>query len=139
MPKVANPTDRYVGGRVRMRRMMLNMSQEKLGRSLNLTFQQIQKYEKGANRIGAGRLMNIAELLGVPVTFFFEGAPTTFEVGSPSIVPSAAYVGEFLTTREGLDLVMAFMAIPNLKTRRAFVALAEQMAVAAPAEVCHAS
>ena len=73
--KAPNPIDKHVGSRVRMRRMMLNMSQEKLGDSLGLTFQQVQKYEKGTNRIGASRLQQIGQILQVPVSFFFEGAP----------------------------------------------------------------
>ena len=73
--KAPNPTDKHVGARVRMRRMMLSMSQEKLGDALGLTFQQVQKYEKGANRIGASRLQQIAHILQVPVSFFFDGAP----------------------------------------------------------------
>ena len=74
--KAPNPTDQHVGSRVRMRRMMLAMSQGKLGDALGLTFQQVQKYEKGTNRIGASRLQQISHILQVPVTFFFEGAPT---------------------------------------------------------------
>ena len=73
--KSPNPIDKHVGSRVRMRRMMLSMSQEKLGDALGVTFQQVQKYEKGANRIGASRLHHIARILQVPVAFFFEGAP----------------------------------------------------------------
>ena len=73
--KAPNPTDKHVGSRVRMRRMMLSMSQEKLGDALGLTFQQVQKYEKGTNRIGASRLQQISHILQVPVSFFFEGAP----------------------------------------------------------------
>jgi transcriptional regulator with XRE-family HTH domain len=75
MKKSPNPIDKHVGSRVRMRRMMLAMSQEKLGDALGLTFQQVQKYEKGTNRIGASRLQAIANILQVPVSFFFEGAP----------------------------------------------------------------
>src|SRR6267143_668711 len=74
--KAPNPIDRHVGSRVRMRRMMLSMSQEKLGDALGLTFQQVQKYEKGTNRIGASRLQQISQILQVPVAFFFEGAPS---------------------------------------------------------------
>ena len=74
--KAPNPTDKHVGSRVRMRRMMLGMSQEKLGDALGLTFQQVQKYEKGTNRIGASRLQQISHILQVPVSFFFEGAPS---------------------------------------------------------------
>jgi transcriptional regulator with XRE-family HTH domain len=76
MPKNGiHPTDKHVGQRVRMRRQMLGMSQTKLGDSLGLTFQQVQKYEKGKNRVGASRLQHISKLLQVPVEFFFEGAP----------------------------------------------------------------
>jgi transcriptional regulator with XRE-family HTH domain len=79
--KAPNPTDKHVGSRVRMRRMMLGMSQEKLGDALGLTFQQVQKYEKGTNRIGASRLQQISHILQVPVAFFFEGAPSAQVVG----------------------------------------------------------
>src|ERR1700758_4851484 len=94
--KAPNPTDKHVGSRVRMRRMMLGMSQEKLGDSLGLTFPQIQKYEKGTNRIGASRLQQISHILQVPVAFFFEGAPTFEPPGdSASEAPSPSYVSDF--------------------------------------------
>src|SRR5947199_8158727 len=73
--KAPNPVDKYVGSRVRMRRIMLGMSQEKLGEALGLTFQQVQKYEKGTNRVGASRLQQISEILKVPVSFMFDGGP----------------------------------------------------------------
>ena len=76
MSKAPNPVDKYVGSRVRMRRIMLGMSQEKLGEALGLTFQQVQKYEKGTNRVGASRIQQIAEILQVPVSFLFEGGPS---------------------------------------------------------------
>ena len=85
--KAPNPIDKHVGSRVRMRRMMLGMSQEKLGDALGLTFQQVQKYEKGTNRIGASRLQQISLILQVPVSFFFEGAPAP--PGRPSVRRSA--------------------------------------------------
>src|SRR6478752_10537797 len=72
----ANPMDVHVGSRVRLRRMLLGMSQEKLGEHLGLTFQQVQKYEKGINRIGASRLFDLSQVLGVPVQFFYEEAPS---------------------------------------------------------------
>src|SRR3970040_1780121 len=97
--KVPNPTDKHVGARVRMRRMMLAMSQEKLGDALGLTFQQVQKYEKGANRIGASRLQQISHILQVPVAFFFEGAPNLLPRSSEfSEAPSPLYVAVFLPT-----------------------------------------
>ena len=73
--KKPNPIDTHVGSRVRLRRTMLGMSQEKLGEALGITFQQVQKYEKGSNRIGASRLQNISDVLNVPVAYFFEDAP----------------------------------------------------------------
>ena len=103
--KAPNPTDKHVGSRVRMRRMMLGMSQEKLGDALGLTFQQVQKYEKGTNRIGACRLQQISHILQVPVSFFFEGAPSV-HTGSRGEgmgdAPSPAYVSDFLATSDGL-------------------------------------
>src|SRR5215207_1732981 len=103
MTKAPNPTDRHVGSRVRMRRIMLGMSQEKLGDALGLTFQQVQKYEKGTNRIGASRLQHIARILQVPISFFFEGAPEIpGQATGLSEAPSPAYVADFLATSEGL-------------------------------------
>ncbi len=127
--KAPNPIDKHVGNRVRMRRMMLAMSQEKLGDALGLTFQQVQKYEKGTNRIGASRLQQISLILQVPVSFFFEGAPAP--PGKPAEsggAPSPAYVTDFLATTDGLTLVKAFMRIPNAKLRRRIVDLVEEMA-----------
>src|SRR6478672_7051744 len=96
--KAPNPTDKHVGARVRMRRMMLGMSQEKLGDALGLTFQQVQKYEKGANRIGASRLQQISQILQVPVSLFFEGVPAQRAERTDGITeaPSPAYVSDFL-------------------------------------------
>jgi transcriptional regulator with XRE-family HTH domain len=128
--KVPNPIDRHVGSRVRMRRMMLSMSQEKLGDALGLTFQQVQKYEKGANRIGASRLQNISGILQVPVSFFFEGLPSQdgLEVQGMSEAPSPSYVSDFLATSDGLALTKAFVRIKDGKLRRRIVDLVEQIA-----------
>ncbi|MEA2953112.1 MAG: hypothetical protein QOJ96_2632 [Alphaproteobacteria bacterium] len=127
--KTPNPTDKHVGSRVRMRRMMLGMSQEKLGDALDLTFQQVQKYEKGTNRIGASRLQQIGHFLQVPVSFFFEGAPdvpgTTRGMGE---APSPAYIADFLSTSDGLALTKAFMRIKDAKLRRRIVDLVAQIA-----------
>ena len=126
--KVPNPIDKHVGSRVRMRRMMLGMSQEKLGDSLGLTFQQVQKYEKGTNRIGASRLQQISLILQVPVSFFFEGAPPP--PGRPQGMgeaPSPAYVTDFLASSDGLSLVRAFVRIENPKLRRRIVELVQEM------------
>jgi len=130
--KAPNPIDKHVGGRVRMRRMMLGMSQEKLGNNLGLTFQQVQKYEKGTNRIGASRLQQISHILQVPVSFFFEGAPVNGNGPRPDGMgeaPSPAYVSDFLATSDGLALTKAFMRISDSKLRRRIVDLVEQIAV----------
>jgi transcriptional regulator with XRE-family HTH domain len=127
--KSPNPTDKHVGARVRMRRMMLSMSQEKLGDALGLTFQQVQKYEKGTNRIGASRLQQISNILQVPVSFFFEGAPNNSNPESGfSEAPSPSYVSDFLATSDGLALTRAFMKIKTPKLRRRIVDLVEQIA-----------
>src|SRR5438105_15301291 len=126
--KAPNPIDKHVGSRVRMRRMMLSMSQEKLGNALGLTFQQVQKYEKGTNRIGASRLQQISNILQVPVAFFFEGAPNLQGTEGTKDAPSPTYVSEFLATSEGLSLSKAFMRIREAKLRRRIVDLVEEIA-----------
>jgi len=129
--KSPNPTDRYVGARVRRRRLMLDMSQGQLGEALGLTFQQVQKYEKGMNRIGAGRLQQISHILQVPVSFFFEGAPHAPGMsGAASLdeAPSPTYVSDYLATSDGLALTKAFMRIKEPKLRRAIVQLVQQIA-----------
>jgi len=127
MAKAPNPVDRHVGSRVRMRRMMMGMSQEKLGDAIGLTFQQVQKYEKGTNRIGASRLQQIAHTLQVPVSFFFEGAPME---GAPldADAPSPSFVSDFLASADGLALTKAFMQIKDSKLRRRIVDLVEGIA-----------
>lgn len=124
--KVPLAVDTHVGSRVRMRRMMLGMSQESLGKAVSLTFQQIQKYEKGTNRIGASRLQQFSNILQVPPAFFFDGAPGGKVVAGEA--PSPDYVNAFLATSDGLNLTKAFVAISNAKTRRAVVDLVEQIA-----------
>src|SRR6202167_1119799 len=129
--KAPNPIDKHVGSRVRIRGMMLWMSQEKLGDALDLTFQQVQKYEKGTNRIGASRLQQISHILQVPVAFFFEGAPHVAGGPAPEGLenaPSPAYVSDFLATSDGLSLTKAFMRIPDAKLRRRIVDLVQQIA-----------
>ena len=127
--KAPNPVDKYVGSRVRMRRIMLGMSQEKLGEALGLTFQQVQKYEKGTNRVGASRLQQISEILQVPVSFLFDGGPSgSVERRGLRRGPSPAYVSDFLATSEGLALTRAFTRITDAKLRRSIVELVEQIA-----------
>jgi transcriptional regulator with XRE-family HTH domain len=127
--KTPNLSDKYVGSRVRMRRMMLGLSQTTLADAIGLTFQQVQKYEKGTNRMGASRLQQIAHVLQVPVPFFFEGAPdlSVLPKGTAA-APSTTYVSEFLATSDGLALTKAFMEIRNAKLRRRIVDLVEQIA-----------
>lgn len=127
--KTPNPIDKHVGSRVRMRRMMLSMSQEKLGDALGLTFQQVQKYEKGANRIGSSRLLHIAQILQVEVAFFFEGAPNSpgHKSGNGEI-PSPAFVNDFMATTDGLNFTKAFMKIKSAQVRRRIVTMTEAVA-----------
>lgn len=128
--KTHNPIDVHVGSRVRLRRMMLGMSQEKLGEHIGITFQQIQKYEKGTNRIGASRLQVIARVLSVPVAFFFEDAPGLVPVaGDQGFDPGATdHVVDFLSSSEGLSLNKAFIRIKDAKQRRKVVELVKAMA-----------
>jgi len=124
--KLPHEIDRYVGDRVRIRRKMQGMSQEGLGDALGLSFQQIQKYEKGTNRIGASRLQHIASIQQVPISFFFEGAPgSTFALDEAQ---SSAYVSDFLATSDGLALTKAYMRIQNVKLRRSIVGMVKQIA-----------
>lgn len=127
--KAPNPIDVHVGSRVRLRRMMLGMSQEKLGESLGITFQQIQKYEKGTNRIGASRLQHIATILKVPVAFFFEDAPgTPDEAPGVGDNPQTTYVVDFLSSSDGLALNKAFVRIESPKVRKKVVELVKSIA-----------
>jgi transcriptional regulator with XRE-family HTH domain len=112
-----------------MRRLMLGMNQTELGDALGLTFQQVQKYEKGRNRISASKLLQSAHFLRVPVTFFFEGAssgPAMHQARGKSLPPS--YVFDFLATREGHALIKAFMQIKDAKLRRRAVDLVKRIA-----------
>jgi transcriptional regulator with XRE-family HTH domain len=126
--KQPNPIDIHVGSRVRLRRMMLGMSQEKLGEHLGITFQQIQKYEKGTNRIGASRLQHIARVLTVPVAFFFEDAPGGEpQAGGMAEQQSATYVVDFLSSSEGIRLNKAFVRIKDARLRRKIIDLVRAM------------
>jgi transcriptional regulator with XRE-family HTH domain len=126
--KVPNPIDKHVGSRVRMRRLMLAMSQEKLGAALGLTFQQVQKYERGANRIGASRLQQMSHILQVPVEFFFEGAPNASEPHGDGSTLSMAHIDDFVSNSDGLRLIGAFMRIDNAAVRRRIVMLVQEIA-----------
>jgi transcriptional regulator with XRE-family HTH domain len=128
--KTTNPVDKHVGSRVRMRRVLIGMSQERLGDALGLTFQQVQKYEKGINRIGASRLQQISNILGMPVEFFFEGAPSgeTRSVEGFNEVSDTPYVADFLASNEGVQLNRAFLRIRDPKLRRRVVDLVTAIA-----------
>ena len=131
MKKIPNPIDKHVGSRVRMRRVLLGMSQEKLGEALSLTFQQVQKYEKGTNRIGASRLQQISKTLNVPPAYFFDGAPSFeegVEINPLHSAAGSAYVGDFLSTTEGLHLNRAFARIGDAKVRKRIVDLVAAIA-----------
>mgnify|MGYP003431162503 CR=1 FL=1 len=129
----ANPIDKHVGERVRMRRMLLGMSQERLGEQLGLTFQQVQKYEKGVNRIGAGRLFDLSHVLGVPIQFFYEDAPT-YQIegashgGFAEKSPGETELVDFMATREGLELNKAFVRVTDARVRRSLIELIRSLA-----------
>ncbi len=111
--------------------MLVGMSQEKLGEALGLTFQQVQKYEKGTNRISASKLQHIAKILAVPVEFFFDGAPVSESAGLVSGVAeseSAGYVSDFLSTSEGVQLTKAFVRIRDPRVRRRVIDLVSALA-----------
>lgn len=118
--KMPNPIDVHVGSRLRMRRMLVGMSQEKLGESLDLTFQQIQKYEKGSNRISASRLYDMSRILDVPVQFFFDDmVRSDIDGRSKADKPSGSFeMIEFLSSPDGAQLVRTFSEIESPEVRR---------------------
>jgi len=127
--KAPNPIDKHVGSRVRMRRMMLAMSQQKLADALGLTFQQVQKYERGANRMGASRLQQMSDILQVPVEFFFEGAlNASAPHGSDGSALSMAQIDDFVSDLDSLRLIRAFMRVDNAALRRRIVMLVQEIA-----------
>lgn len=123
-----NPTDVYVGGRVRLRRTLLGMSQEKLGEAIGLTFQQVQKYERGANRVGASRLYDLSRVLDVPIAFFFDDMPAaSAERGRGLAEPEAIYETDPMLKRETLELVRAYYKIVDPQVRRRLFELAKAL------------
>lgn len=127
-----SPIDVHVGARVRLRRTLLGMSQEKLGEAIGLTFQQIQKYERGANRIGASRLYDLSRVLDVPVAFFFDDiAPVAGEgslVDALAEAPAAGYESDAMVRRETLELVRAYYRIRDPQLRRRLFDLTKAIA-----------
>ena len=119
-----NPVDVHVGSRLRLRRKMLGLSQTKLGELLGLTFQQVQKYERGTNRVGASRLYELGSLLDVPVSFFFEDVDP---VRAPAVA-SSAEADPSLSSAETRELVEIFYSLDDLKLRKRLIELAKQLA-----------
>src|SRR5499433_134710 len=127
--RATNLTDEHVGARVRMRRKMLGMSQTQLADALGITYQQVQKNERGTNRIGASRLQQISHILRVPVAFFFEGAPNAAAPhDSSGSALSMAQIDDFVSDSDGLRLIGAFMRIDNAALRRRIVMLVQEIA-----------
>ena len=127
-PRGPNAVDRHVGSRIRLRRQLLNLSQEKLGEELGVTFQQVQKYERGTNRVGAGRLWNLAKVLDVPVSFFYDGVAET--VGQPGFSEGdqTPIVDDFIQSADGVALAQAFARIKDSKVRRRILELVRTLA-----------
>ena len=129
MKKVPDPIDIHVGARLRMRRLLVGLSQEKLGAALGITFQQIQKYEKGANRISASRLQELARILQAPPSFFFDGAPSGHAPAAGFAEPEGnSYLVDFPATSEGLQLNRAFQLIRDPEVRRRILDLVASLA-----------
>jgi transcriptional regulator with XRE-family HTH domain len=124
----ANPIDRHVGARVRMRRKILGVSQEKLADSLGLTFQQVQKYEKGANRVSASKLYEIAAALQTQVAYFFDGLADPGADADAATDTAEQFVHDFLMTPEGLELAGIFPKITRPSVRRRILDLVRSMA-----------
>lgn len=125
--------DAHVGNRIRLRRLALDWSQTKLGEALDVTFQQVQKYEKGINRMGASRLQRAAEVMGVTVSYFFEGAPSMPQgANNDGAALSSDEMLQFLATEEGMALNRAFLRVPDMQVRRKIVALTKSLAKMEP-------
>jgi transcriptional regulator with XRE-family HTH domain len=126
--RLPNPVDLHVGARIRLRRRMQGVSQEKLADALGLTFQQVQKYERGANRVSASKLYEIAAALRAPISYFFDGlADPAVEDGAGSRTGDEQTVHSFLMTAEGLELARLFPVIPRGQIRRRLLDLLRAM------------
>src|SRR5580704_10532816 len=128
-PRGTTPVDVHIGQKIRVRRILLGLSQTELADAASISFQQVQKYEKGTNRVGASRLQQFSEALGVPPSYFFEGAPI---VGKKQPAPQEGELSEndivsFLGTREGAALVRAFMAVKQKPIRQNVIAFIETL------------
>lgn len=129
-----NPVDVHVGSRVRLRRTLLGMSQEKLGKAVSLTFQQIQKYERGANRIGSSRLYQLATILDVPVSFFFDGVEDRLDRAAAGVAESdqATFESDQFSRRETLELVRAYYRITDPTVRKKIFELVKSVSTRTP-------
>jgi transcriptional regulator with XRE-family HTH domain len=125
--KIISPVDAFVGARIKARRLEVSMSQEKLGAAIGLTFQQVQKYEKGSNRVGSSRLMQIANALKVAPAYFFDGSPGAGRKAQDQLASAADGLSEFASSKEGHALIRAFMNVPK-DLRRSIVAMVEKIA-----------
>ena len=129
MAKEPNPIDIHVGMRVHVRRTMRGMSQSKLAEALNVTFQQVQKYEKGVNRISASRLYQISQTLDVPISYFFDELPDNISgQKAPGLAKGESFEGDPLAKREALDLVSAYYRLPSLELRNTVRKLVKALA-----------
>jgi transcriptional regulator with XRE-family HTH domain len=126
--KAPDPTDKHVGNKVHMRRIKMGWSQQKLGDALGVSFQQVQKYERGNNRISASSLQRIAEVLQVPLEYFFEGAPQVKGTIEAKGAQAVTDLSEFVASSEGLSLIKAFMGVQQPRLRRSIVDLVEEIA-----------
>lgn len=129
-PRSANPVDTHVGSRIRVRRQVLKMSQEKLGDELGVTFQQVQKYERGTNRVGASRLWRMAEVLTVPVSFFFDGLTGEHKYDASEFAENdqTPIVYDFIKSPDGVALATAVSKIKSKAVRRQILELARSLA-----------
>jgi transcriptional regulator with XRE-family HTH domain len=128
---VPNPIDVHVGNRIRMRRLLLGMNQETLANALGLTFQQVQKYEGGANRVSASRLSAMAEILGVPISYFFGD----LRADDAEVSPEDQRWREYLQRPETIEFIRLYYAIPDSRARRQFLEMTKTLAeVSAPEE-----
>ncbi|MEE9272791.1 MAG: helix-turn-helix transcriptional regulator [Robiginitomaculum sp.] len=127
-PRSPNPVDIHVGTRVRLRRLLLKMSQEKLGNALGVTFQQVQKYERGSNRVGASRLWKMAQVMEVPVGFFYEGLGENAPSAEFAEGDQTPIVYDFINSTDGVSLAMAVSKIKNKAIRRQILELARSLA-----------
>lgn len=127
-PRSANPVDAHVGMRMRMRRQILKLSQEKLGDMLGVTFQQVQKYERGANRVSASRLWKLSQLLEVPVSFFFEGLSGGVHAGHLAEGEQPEIINDFINSPDGIELARIVARIKSPQVRKQIIDLARSLA-----------